>query len=75
MTDAQLQAKLNKLTKMANDVHDEIQRRYGSNGSLFYEAEGAVFAMKSDCCGSRGDRQDGVVMYNNDYYRIKCGAW
>lgn len=75
MTDEQVQKKLNQLTKIANDLAGEAKRRYGNEGILFFEAEGAFHLMAHDRDGVSCDRQEGIRFSSHGYCKMDCGAW
>jgi len=73
MTDSQLQAKLDQLTKLTNEIDREIVRRYGREARLFYESDGFFHVMTDDTGGL--DRQQFVKMSSNKVSRLQCGSW
>lgn len=74
MTDAQVQKKLDQLTKLANELVTEARSRY-PHGSLFYEAEGTFHIMDGDVDGGVSERQEHVRFSSNGHCRMGCGAW
>ncbi len=75
MTDQQLQRKLNKLAKLAQEVNKEAAARYPGTGRLFYESEGSFNVMDGDDDVHAGDRQDRVRFSSEGYCGMDCGAW
>ena len=75
MTDEQIQKKLNQLRKIANELGDEAKRRYGSEGNLFYEADGGFYLMAGDTDGSVLARQKYVRFSSEGYCTMGSGAW
>ncbi|WP_211831007.1 hypothetical protein [Kistimonas asteriae] len=75
MSDSEVQRKLNQLAKIANELAEEAERRYGEEGELYYEAEGRFNFMKHNRVDCRCRRQDGVVMVSEVHARMECGAW
>lgn len=75
MDDKTLQRKLNNLAKLANELADEAQRRYGKTGTLFYEAEGAFHIMADDVDASSTERQKFVRASSRGHCRMGSGAW
>ena len=76
MTDAQVQAKLDQLVKLSNELVKEARRRYGPQGQLLYEADGGFHFMKHDESDSGiSNRQTGVVMSSRGHSLMDCGAW
>lgn len=76
MTDAEIQKKLNLLTKISNELVAEGKRRWGEEAILFFEAEGSFHLMSrddSDACST--DRQKGVEFSSQGYCKMDCGAW
>ena len=76
MTNEQVQKKLNLLQKIANQLAREAKKRYGADGLLFYEADGAFHFMSHDD-GANGiaSRQGGIIMSSVGYTDMDCGAW
>lgn len=58
--DSQIQAKLNKLAMLAQELQEEAERRYGKGGFLFYECEGQFHMMSGDNEESISARQEFV---------------
>lgn len=75
MTDAQVQAKLNQLVKICNELQAEAVARYGSSGSLFYESEGAFHLMADDTGGRCSERQEFVRFSSTKHCTLGAGAW
>lgn len=76
MTDAEVQKKLDQLVRIANELDKEAKKRYGSDGQLFFEAEGQFHFMSHDRPDSGiVERQSGVVMTSRGNTRMGCGAW
>ena len=76
MTDAEVQKKLDQLARIANELDNEAKRRYGSEGQLFFEAEGQFHFMSSDHSDAGiSERQSGIVMTSKGNTRMGCGAW
>ncbi|WGK63444.1 hypothetical protein QAO71_16875 (plasmid) [Halopseudomonas sp. SMJS2] len=75
MDDKTVQRKLDQLTKIANELHEEAQRRYGQEAQLFFEAEGSFHIMQRDADGPSRERQKGVMFSSNGYCSMNCGAW
>lgn len=81
MADKQLQAKLNQLARLANEIVAEAQRRW-PDGQLFYEAEGTFCVMSGDatedksagCCSVEA-RQAYVQFKSQVTCRMEAGAW
>lgn len=74
MDDKTVQRKLDQLTKIANELHEEAQRRYGNDAQLFFESGGTFYIMTHDD-GAVRDRQDAVVMQSKSYCQMSCGIW
>lgn len=75
MTDAQIKSKLNQLVKIANELEVEAKSRYGSDGSLFYESEGAFHLMDGDTDGRAYERQGHVRFSSSKHCSMGAGAW
>lgn len=78
MDDKTVQRKLNQLAKITNELRDEAERRYGPEGTMFYEAGGSFCFMKHDRDGDGvgpNHRIDGVVMSSGIHCRMDCGGW
>ena len=76
MDDVIVQKKLNQLTKIANELSDELLQRYGPDGKLFYEADGQFCFMSGDePDGNNLQRQEFVVLISKGVCRMDCGAW
>lgn len=75
MTDAALQKKLDQLATIANELVAEAQSRFGRNGQLFYESEGAFHIMDGDCDGASVERQSHIRFSSRPHCRMDCGAW
>lgn len=73
MTDRQLQAKLNQLRKLANELDAEAKRRYGQQAGLFFEADGAFHIMSGDCDSYK--RQEFIEFSSDGYCTMGAGAW
>jgi len=77
MTDKELQRKLNKLAKLADELDEEARVRWDA-GFLFYEAEGTFYIMSGDAhtdTASLSDRQAYVEFKSNVFCRMGSGAW
>ena len=75
MTDKQIQAKLDQLCKIANELVDEAKARYGKDGNLFFESDGTFHLMDGDNEGSASERQESVRFSSSGYCRMGAGAW
>lgn len=75
LTKRQMQAKLNRLVKIANELDNEAKRRWGKNAMLFFEAEGTFFMMSGDDKGVASARQAHIQMSSNGYCQMGAGAW
>lgn len=77
MTKQQIQAKLDQLTEIANELNDEAKRRYGPDGFLFFEADGAFHIMDGDepVRDSVNDRQRHIKFSSRKYCAMGAGAW
>lgn len=75
MKDSDVQAKLNQLTRIANELHEEVKRRYGATGELFFEAEGQFHFMKKHEGENAGERHKGIVLSSDGFAKMDCGAW
>lgn len=75
MTDEQIQAKLDQLATLCNDLHAEAQRRYGIESHIFYEADGAFHLMRRDTHVHRDERQSFIVFSSRPYCRLEAGTW
>lgn len=73
MTDKQIQAKLEKLCRICNELNAEAKARYGPEGQLFLEPEHGFYLMAHDDGGP--NRQDGVRFSSNQHVMIGAGAW
>lgn len=78
MTDNMIQAKLDQLTDLCNELDDEAKRRYGKSGHLFFESDGAFHLMSGDAdpdrCTAR-KRQSYIKFSSNGYCCLGGGAW
>ena len=75
LTKRQIQAKLNRIAKLASELDDEAKRRWGPDAMLFFEAEGAFFMMSGDSDRSSLTRQQFIQMRSEGYCRMGAGAW
>jgi len=77
MDDKTIQRKLNQLRKIANELSDEARVRYGSEGMLFFEAEGTFHLMDGDADPYKGgvERQKHVRFSSHGFCKMGCGAW
>jgi hypothetical protein len=75
MSDKEIQTKLNQLVKLANALDDEAKRRYGSTGTLFFEADGGFHLMSGDSDGGVAERQKFIEFSSDGYCRMGGGAW
>jgi hypothetical protein len=76
MDDKTVQRKLNQLTKISNELVAETKRRFGDDGNVFYEAEGAFHFMDGDEFNGTGpERQAHIVMSSSKRCLIDCGGW
>lgn len=77
MTDQELQRKLNRLVKLANELVDEAQRRYGPDGNLFFESGGAFNIMDGDAPEEEGAaaRQAHIRFSSQKYCKMDAGVW
>lgn len=79
MTDSQIQAKLNQLTKIANELNLEAKHRYGGEGNLFFESAGQFHLMDGDAPGDYEGgpavRQEHIRFTSTGYCRMGSGAW
>jgi hypothetical protein len=75
MTDKEVQKKLNQLTKIANELGKEAERRYGPDGNLFFESDGAFHLMDGDSHGGILDRQKHVRFTSDEYCTMGAGVW
>lgn len=74
MNDAQIQRKLNSLVRICNELVDESQRRYGTEGNLFFESDGSFHLMDGDENESIY-RQQHVRFSSTTYCKLGAGAW
>ena len=75
MTDKVVKAKMEQFIALGNELQKEAKRRYGSEGSLFHEADGNLFLMSGDSCGSSSDRQDYIEIRADGIITWGAGAW
>lgn len=76
MTDAQIKTKLNQLVKIANELDTEAKLRYGAEGHLFYESDGAFHLMNGDDGDGTPTSRQAFIMFSSDgYCRLGGGAW
>lgn len=75
MTDADVQKKLDMLTKIANELAAEGKRRWGDQSILFFEATGRFHLMSRDSDAGFTDRQEGVEFSSQGYCKMDCGGW
>lgn len=75
MSDKAVQAKLNALAVLANELHEEAQRRYGTTGNLFFEAEGTFYFMAGDADEGVKERQEFIRFSSKGYCHMGGGAW
>jgi hypothetical protein len=75
MTDEQLQKKLNQLARLANELDDEAKRRHGSQGYLFFEADGSFHIMSGDSDGGASARQAFITLTSDIYCKMGAGCW
>ena len=75
LTKRQIQARLNRLVELANELDDEAQRRRGPNANLFFEAKGIFHMMSGDSDKTICNPQKFIQMRNEGYCRMGAGAW
>lgn len=75
LTKRQIQAKLNRLAAIANELDAEAKRRWGPKAMLFFEAEGGFHMMSGDSDGGASKRQEFMEMRSDGYCTMGAGAW
>ena len=75
MTDEQIQKKLNQLTRIANELGREAKRRYGREGTLFFEADGGFHIMDGDEDHGLSARQKHIRFSSDGHCTMGAGAW
>ena len=75
LTDRQIQAKLNQLVKIANELQSAAKQRYGEEAFLFYESEGGFHIMAGDSDSDNVIRQNFIRASSHGWCRMGCGAW
>ena len=75
MDDKTLQRKLNQLAKLCDELDAEAKRRYGIDGNLFFEAEGAFHIMDGDAEeGRNAERRQDHIRFSSRYCQLGAGA-
>ena len=74
MDDRTLKRKLNQLTKIANELAVEAERRW-PDGTLFYDDGGSFHVMSGDCDPDRGNRQHYIEFSSDGYCRLSAGVF
>ena len=75
MDDKTIQRKLDQLVSIANELGDEAKRRYGPEGSIFYESEGSFHMMDGDTDEGVAERQAHIKFTSRHYCTMGCGSW
>jgi len=75
MNDKALQKKIDQLAKLAQELHEEAKRRYGTEAQLFYESAGSFHIMTNDDDASCRERQEHIRFTSNGFCAMGCGAW
>lgn len=81
LTAKEAQKALNDLTVLANALDDYAKREYGSEGMLFFEAEGGFHIMDGDELGTSfsnpgaSRRQEHIRLSARGICRMGAGAW
>lgn len=68
LTDAQIQKKLDQLTRIANELDQEARRRWDDPGARLFYAD-------SHFCIMSGESQKFIEFRSNGICRMDCGGW
>lgn len=75
LTDAQVQKKLDQLTKISNELAAEAKARRPGQGVVFYESGGTFHLMSEDNDGGIFERQENIVLSSKGHCLLDCGSW
>lgn len=75
MTDREIQRKLNRLAKIANELDAEARRRYPESGSGLWYADGYFCILSGDVFEGPRNSQNYVKFSSNTLCRMDSGSW
>ena len=75
MTDKQVQAKLNQLARLCDELRAEAHRRYGSEGNLFFESDGHFHLMAGDLTEGEVSQRQQYVRFSSVFCSLGTGSW
>lgn len=75
MDDKTVQRKLDQLARIANELQEEAERRYGTKAMLFYESDSGFHFMSGDKPDGACEERTSFVELSSRSCRMECGSW
>lgn len=74
--DKQLLTKLNKIADLINETHGILVAEYGKGSTLYFEADGAIHAMKpEESFSANASARQALVVATSKHCTFDCGGW